>query len=74
MAQQLWFLRHGEAEPHDARPDVDRRLTERGERAPRGARLLLAPLGEPPIEVRPDVVRLGFAVSQEPQLLRHRVD
>ena len=31
MAQQLWFLRHGEAEPHDARPDVDRRLTERGE-------------------------------------------
>jgi len=31
MAQQLWFLRHGEAEPHDARPDVDRRLTARGE-------------------------------------------
>lgn len=31
MAQQLWFLRHGEAEPHDARPDADRRLTERGE-------------------------------------------
>lgn len=31
MAQQLWFLRHGEAEPHDARPDAERRLTERGE-------------------------------------------
>lgn len=32
MAQQLWFLRHGEAEPHDARADdADRRLTERGE-------------------------------------------
>lgn len=31
MAQQLWFLRHGEAEPHDARDDVDRRLTGRGE-------------------------------------------
>ena len=31
MAQQLWFLRHGEAEPHDARPDVARRLTQRGE-------------------------------------------
>ncbi len=30
MAQQLWFLRHGEAEPHDARPDPERRLTERG--------------------------------------------
>jgi phosphohistidine phosphatase len=30
MAQQLWFLRHGEAEPHGARPDADRELTERG--------------------------------------------
>ena len=30
MAQQLWLLRHGEAEPHDARPDADRRLTDRG--------------------------------------------
>ena len=31
MAQQLWFLRHGEAEPHDARAsDADRELTERG--------------------------------------------
>ncbi len=37
MAQQLWFLRHGEAEPHDARPDVDRRLTERGEAQSRAA-------------------------------------
>src|SRR4051794_19336179 len=31
MAEQLWLLRHGEAEPHDARPDPERRLTERGE-------------------------------------------
>lgn len=30
MAQQLWLLRHGEAEPHEARPDFDRELTERG--------------------------------------------
>ena len=30
MAQQLWLLRHGEAEPHDAKPDHDRELTERG--------------------------------------------
>ena len=37
MAQQLWFLRHGEAEPHDARPDADRRLTERGEAQSRAA-------------------------------------
>jgi phosphohistidine phosphatase len=30
MAQQLWLLRHGEAEPHDAAPDADRKLTDRG--------------------------------------------
>jgi phosphohistidine phosphatase len=45
MAQQLWFLRHGEAEPHDARPDVDRRLTERGEEQSRVAGRALAKLG-----------------------------
>lgn len=44
MAQQLWFLRHGEAEPHDARPDVDRRLTERGEQQSRSAGRALAKL------------------------------
>jgi phosphohistidine phosphatase len=44
MAQQLWFLRHGEAEPHDARPDVDRRLTERGEEQSRAAGRALAAL------------------------------
>ena len=44
MAQQLWFLRHGEAEPHDARPDVDRRLTERGEEQSRVAGRALAKL------------------------------
>jgi phosphohistidine phosphatase len=37
MAQQLWLLRHGEAEPHDARPDADRRLTDRGESQSRAA-------------------------------------
>ena len=37
MAQQLWLLRHGEAEPHDARPDPDRRLTARGEDQSRAA-------------------------------------
>ncbi len=30
MARQLWLLRHGDAEPHGARADFDRRLTERG--------------------------------------------
>ncbi len=37
MAQQLWFLRHGEAEPHGARPDHERRLTPRGEEQSRAA-------------------------------------
>ena len=37
MAQQLWLLRNGEAEPHDARPDPERRLTERGEAQSRAA-------------------------------------
>lgn len=31
MARQLWFLRHGEAEPHGTRADPERRLTARGE-------------------------------------------
>ena len=44
MAQQLWFLRHGEAEPHDARPDFERRLTPRGEEQSRSAGRALAAL------------------------------
>ena len=39
MAQQLWLLRHGEAEPHDTRPDPERRLTARGEDQARSAGL-----------------------------------
>jgi len=44
MAQQLWLLRHGEAEPHEARDDADRRLTPRGERQSRAAGAALAAL------------------------------
>jgi len=45
MARQLWFLRHGEAEPHDAGSnDDDRRLTERGEGQSRAAGRALAAL------------------------------
>jgi phosphohistidine phosphatase len=44
MAQQLWFLRHGEAEPHGARPDAERRLTPRGEEQSRAAGRALAAL------------------------------
>ena len=45
MARQLWFLRHGEAEPHDARPDAERRLTARGEDQSRAAGRALVVLG-----------------------------
>ncbi len=45
MAQQLWFLRHGEAEPHGARPDSDRELTDRGREQSRTAGRALAELG-----------------------------
>jgi phosphohistidine phosphatase len=44
MAAQLWLLRHGEAEPHDARPDPERRLTPRGEDQSRAAGRALAAL------------------------------
>ncbi|HEV2820443.1 MAG TPA: histidine phosphatase family protein [Solirubrobacteraceae bacterium] len=45
MSQQLWLLRHGEAERHDARPDAQRCLTERGERQSQIAGRALAELG-----------------------------
>jgi phosphohistidine phosphatase len=32
MAPQIWLLRHGEAVPHESKPDDDRELTARGER------------------------------------------
>jgi phosphohistidine phosphatase len=42
MAQQLWLLRHGEAEPHSAgAPDDERELTERGRDQSRAAGLAL---------------------------------
>lgn len=45
MSRQLWLLRHGEAEPHGVRPDVDRALTAKGRRQSRAAGLALAVLG-----------------------------
>jgi phosphohistidine phosphatase len=46
MAQQLWLLRHGEAEPHDTRADdAERELTERGRDQARAAGRALAALG-----------------------------
>jgi len=45
MAPQLWLLRHGEAVPHDSKPDADRELTARGERQSLAAGAGLARLG-----------------------------
>jgi phosphohistidine phosphatase len=44
MSAQLWILRHAEAEPHGARSDHERRLTERGEQQSRAAGRALAAL------------------------------
>jgi phosphohistidine phosphatase len=44
MALQLWLLRHGEAVPHDAKPDDERELTERGRDQARAAGRSLAAL------------------------------
>ena len=51
MAHDLWLLRHGEAEPHGARPDAERRLTTTGEREARVAGAALRAL-----RVTPDAV------------------
>jgi len=45
MARQLWVLRHADAEPHGARADAERRLTERGESQARTAGIALRRLG-----------------------------
>jgi phosphohistidine phosphatase len=45
MAKQLWLLRHGEAVPHDSKPDAERELTARGERQAAAAGAALARLG-----------------------------
>ena len=45
MAPQLWLLRHGEAVPHESKPDAERELTPRGERQAVAAGEGLAKLG-----------------------------
>ena len=45
MAPQLWLLRHGEAVPHDSKPDPEREVTARGERQALAAGTALARLG-----------------------------
>jgi phosphohistidine phosphatase len=45
MAPQIWLLRHGEAVPHESKPDDERELTARGERQAIAAGEGLARLG-----------------------------
>ena len=45
MALELWMLRHGEAVPHDSKPDAERELTPRGEAQAEAAGAALAALG-----------------------------
>jgi phosphohistidine phosphatase len=45
VSKILWILRHGDAEPHDAKPDPERALTPRGEQQSRDAGAALAKLG-----------------------------
>jgi phosphohistidine phosphatase len=74
MAPQLWLLRHGEAVPHESKPDADRELTARGERQALAAGEGLARLGvefsacytSPKIRAR-DTARLACqALNVEP--------
>src|SRR3954454_5831175 len=46
MAPQLWMLRHGEAVPHDSKPDDERELTPRGRKQSEAAGKALAALNE----------------------------
>jgi phosphohistidine phosphatase len=75
MAPQLWLLRHGEAVPHESKPDADRELTPRGERQAIAAGEGLAKLGvefdacytSPKVRAR-DTARLACrALNIEPE-------
>jgi phosphohistidine phosphatase len=75
MPPQLWLLRHGEAVPHESKPDADRELTARGERQAIAAGAALARLGvefaacytSPKVRAR-DTARLACqALNVEPE-------
>lgn len=74
MANQLWLLRHGEAEPHDAKPDSDRELTERGRDQSRSAGTALAALEltfqavytSPKVRARDTALLACEALGEEP--------
>jgi phosphohistidine phosphatase len=75
MAPQIWLLRHGEAVPHESKPDAERQLTARGERQAVAAGRGLARLGlefsacytSPKVRAR-DTARLACdALNVEPE-------
>jgi phosphohistidine phosphatase len=74
MARQLWLLRHADAEPHGAREDFERRLTERGEGQARVAGIALsrmqvsfaAVLFSPRVRAR-QTIELAAEAWEEPQ-------
>jgi phosphohistidine phosphatase len=74
MANQLWLLRHGEAEPHDVKPDFDRELTGRGRDQSRSAGRALAALQltfqavytSPKVRARDTALLAGEALGEEP--------
>jgi phosphohistidine phosphatase len=76
MAAQLWLLRHGEAVPHESKPDDDRQLTARGERQSDDAGAALARLGiefdacyaSPKVRARDTAARACAALNIEPQV------
>jgi phosphohistidine phosphatase len=75
MAAQLWLLRHGEAVPHESKPDHDRELTPRGERQAADAGTALARLGlefaacytSPKLRARDTARGACAALNVEPQ-------
>jgi phosphohistidine phosphatase len=74
MANQLWLLRHAEAEPHGTRPDAERRLTPRGEEQSRSAGRALAALQltfqalytSPKVRARDTALLAAEALGDEP--------
>jgi phosphohistidine phosphatase len=74
MANQLWLLRHAEAEPHGARPDAERQLTARGEEQSRVAGRALAALEltfqalytSPKVRARDTALLAAEALGDEP--------
>jgi len=86
VAQQLWLLRHGEAVPHESKPDDERELTARGERQSAAAGAALADLGlefaacytSPKVRARETArlacAALGVELQEDPRIVDFDVE